>query len=153
MAWRPLPYSVRHYSVPPGAGASVDLWSTVTDGMRSNVGIHRLRIDIAHDQAGTFNFYKSDDGGVNWRLLSTAAAVAPATTTKAGVIVEGFADYRLQWVNGGTPQTYFESDLSFHYDRSSTDPSGGGGGETVLDDLGTGEIIIDDLGTGEPITA
>lgn len=77
------------------------------------MGIHSFHWDIGNDQAGTIRGYKSSDRGVTWTQFHTEAVAASAAgTTNSGVVlVEGFADFKFDWLNGATPQTAFPVDL------------------------------------------
>lgn len=148
-------YSVtRYYGSTPGADTSAYVLYSTTSQLgqaiqQGDPGIHRLRVDIACTQNGTLNLYKSRNRGTTWRLVETAAATGNANeTVKDEYLMEPFYDYKLEWVNGGAAQAFFEADLSIVPDRASSEASAD---EPVIDDLGTGEEIIDDLGTGEPI--
>lgn len=158
---RPIAYSAYHYRTAPAGSATAVLWDTTTHGrMTQGVGIHRVRLDVAHDQDGTLELHRSDNDGASWEAVSSAAVTTAATTSKADLIVEPYLDYRIRWVNGATPQTYFEADLSFQYDRSPTGDLAPGpppGENVIQDDLNSGgagvnQDIQDDLGGGGNIT-
>jgi hypothetical protein len=71
--------------------------------------IHSYHFDIKNSQAGTINGYYSNDRGANWVQFYTLAAAIPAATTsnRDAVLVEGFADFKFEWLNGGVDQTTF----------------------------------------------
>ncbi len=152
-------YSVFSYTLPvPGADSNAYvLYSTVGYGsayFHQMGGNHRVRIDVAHTQNGTFNLYKSRDKGVTWRLVDTLAANSgPAASSVFDVIIEPFLDWKVEWANGGAAQAYFEPDVAILPYRTSavagdTPPPVE---EFVVDDVGGGGDIIDDQGTGEEI--
>lgn len=106
----------------PGANTNITvLFSTVTafpgKAMGAYGGIRRIGLDLAHSHNGTLNLYKSGDRGTNWSLVSTEAITAAATTTKKEFLVESLADYKLEWVNGGSAQTTWLVDILLGDDR------------------------------------
>lgn len=110
------PLTVWKYTgLTPGANANTYvLFSTVVAlpgaGMLSSAGISRIKLGLEHDQAGTLNSYRSSNRGTTWIQLSTTAVAAPAasTTSEVDFLVDGYADWKLEWVNGGLAQTIFD---------------------------------------------
>lgn len=87
--------------------------------------VHRLRCDIAGTQSGTFNLYKSRNGGTTWRLVATqAAALTSAASVIFDQVIEPYYDFKLEWANGGVAQAYFEADLAVLPQRQTSDVSG-----------------------------
>lgn len=118
---------IKYGGATPGAdGNTYVLFSTVDAGCPRNAFAHndvrRWSMDLAHDQAGTLNSWKSQDGGVNWIQITTEAIVVPAagTTTKKEILVEGLQDWKVEWVNGGQAQTVWALDMLLGDDRSGT---------------------------------
>jgi hypothetical protein len=67
--------------------------------------VHSFHWDIKHSQAGTVRGYHSSDRGATWtQFYDTGSLAAPTYTDKDVVLVEGFADFKFEWVNGGTAQ-------------------------------------------------
>jgi hypothetical protein len=87
----------------------------------SMLGISKIRVDIDHDNAGTFKWYKSEDRGTNWRQIDQEAVSAPASTETTGreFLVEGYMDWKLDWVNGGSAQDPWEVDIAFIEERGA----------------------------------
>lgn len=76
-------------------------------------GLRWFKYTIHNDQAGTVNFYFSDDGGAEWNLFKTTAVpIASSTSNTDSTLVEGYRDFKAEWVNGGTNQTTFNVNLS-----------------------------------------
>lgn len=67
-------------------------------------GLKRFKVDLKNIAAGTLNAYRSSDGGRTWIQLSTAAVGVPTYTNTYDWLVEGFRDFKVTWVNGGTTQ-------------------------------------------------
>lgn len=149
----------RYYGDPPGADTNDYVLYSTTSALgqaiqQGDPGIHRVRVDIACDNDGTINFFKSRDRGVTWRLVEASAETASATATiKYEALMEPFYDYKLEWENGGAAQTYFEADVAILPYRVSADAGGvvPPEEEFIVDDVGGGGDIIDDLGSGEEI--
>lgn len=85
------------------------IFSTVAAGYPRGWGdmsdVHSFHWDIKHDQAGTLKGYHSLDGGTTWvQFYDTGSLAAPTYTDNAVVLVEGFRDFKFEWVNGGTAQ-------------------------------------------------
>jgi hypothetical protein len=73
--------------------------------------IARIHVGIVNDQTGTLKAYQSLDRGVTWTrvVADTAVAVVAANSeNEYDYLVEGFADWRLDWTNGGSNQTTFK---------------------------------------------
>lgn len=75
--------------------------------------LHSFHADIKNDQAGTIRGWKSSNRGATWTQFYTEAIAIPASGMSSNVVVliEGFADFKFDWLNGATPQTTFEVDL------------------------------------------
>lgn len=110
----------------PGADSNTYvLFSTVTANWPERAfalwGVHKFCLDLKHNQAGTINWYKSNDRGTNWRQMGTVAVAAPASTD--GTLFEAFVaserDFKLEWVNGGSAQSPWIVDMSLSDDRAA----------------------------------
>lgn len=103
----------------PTSGSTVTLFSTVTTFPYANAiqvhNIHRIYFAIQNDQTGTLKAYKSVDRGVTWvREFDDIAVAAAATNTSNyyDFLVEPYADFKLDWTNGGTGQGTFNINIS-----------------------------------------
>lgn len=106
-------------------GADANTYTIVnTDSMEgltpAHAGLSWVAVDIAHDAAGTINWYKKVGSG--WRQVGTEAIAAPPanTSTRRDFNIEPLRGFRLEWVNGGAAQTFFDVDaVLVAHDRSS----------------------------------
>lgn len=112
----------------PGTDSSTYvLFSTVVafPGARGFVyaGIKRFRLGLEHSHLGTINAYRSPDRGTTWHQLSTTAVAAPAanSTNEYDFLVEGYDDWKVEWVNGGTTQSPWSIVLVASDERSVAD--------------------------------
>ena len=80
----------------------------------------RLTVAINNSQAGTLDAYQSQDRGVTWVKIDTLAVAAAATATQNfnDYLVEGYADFKLEWTNGATPQTVFTPNVTMTPQRT-----------------------------------
>lgn len=124
----------RYSGSTPGADASTyNIFSSVTAfpgcSMAQDSGLKRLFVTIDNPQAGTLKFYRCMDGtgggtaarGTTWvQVGGDFAATASATdvTTFDGLI-EGFPDFKLDWVNGGVAQTGWTVTISLTDERAA----------------------------------
>lgn len=94
----------------PGADSNTYTIFTTVDGSiprgwAVNADVHSFHWDIKHSQSGTLKGYRSEDGGSNWVQFFDSGALAAPTYTSNGVeLVEGFRDFKFEWVNGGSAQ-------------------------------------------------
>lgn len=109
----------------PGNAETVVLFSTVVafpgKSFHAGAGIHRILIDIDHDQSGTIKAYRSNNRGVTWtQFYDSGAIAAPGATasTERDIAVEPLQDWKVEWVNGATPQTLFLVDMALLGERS-----------------------------------
>lgn len=118
---------VKYTGTTPGADSNTYvLFSTVTAfGSKNMLAMHgykRYVCHLTHDQSGTFNWYVSDDRGTNWYQVGTQAVTVAVEDTAEGnwqdVLVEGFQDFKMEWVNGGAAQDQFIVDQSLDTERS-----------------------------------
>jgi len=71
------------------------------------MGLHSFHCNIKHDQDGTIKGYRSTNGGTTWvQFYDSGLITAPAATTATDkvVLVEGYRDFKFEWVNGGVTQ-------------------------------------------------
>lgn len=102
----------------PGNAETVTLFSTVAAFPGKNycamLGKNRLEVSIKNDQSGTLEGYKSVDRGVNWvQVFPDTAVAAPAAgaVNFYDFLIGEYDDFKLDWVNGATPQTTFGIDI------------------------------------------
>lgn len=101
------------------------LFNTQTTAAASNFFQHacvkKVNIKLYNSQAGTLNAYKSDDAGTTWTQIDTVAvaAVASNDVNEYEWNVEGYLDWKAEWVNGGTVQATFAPDISLIPDRAA----------------------------------
>jgi hypothetical protein len=117
---------LKYTGAAPGADSSTYvLFNSVTATFPERAfglwGVHKFCLDLKCNQAGTLNWYKSDDRGVNWRQMGTLAVAAPAATDSvlAEFFVASERDFKLEWVNGGSAQTTWFLDMSLSDDRAA----------------------------------
>jgi len=87
--------------------------------------LKRLVVDLKNDQAGTLFWYKSQTRNTApsaapvWVAIGTApiAIAAANASNQSEYLVEEFADWKLEWTNGATPQTQFIVDLALTGER------------------------------------
>lgn len=84
-------------------------------------GLKRLVLDLKHNAALTLNPYKSSDRGVTWHQLDTEAVAVPAATesTTRTYLVEEYADFKLEAVNGGSAQTTWNVSVALSPERAT----------------------------------
>lgn len=108
----------------PGNAETVVLFTTVNTGMGANfmsiASLNRLYMTLINDQAGTLNAYSSENRGTSWTKIYTAAVAASAANSESpyDFLVEPYADWKLEWVNGATPQTTFRPAMALQGQRN-----------------------------------
>lgn len=109
----------------PGNGETVVLFSTTANtGMGANfmaeAQLNRLYLTLINSQAGTLNAYSSEDRGVNWTKIYTAAVGISAANSESpyDFLIEPYSDWKLEWVNGATPQTTFRPAMALQGQRN-----------------------------------
>lgn len=77
-------------------------------------GLKRISIRFDHIYSATVNMYRSVDRGVAWSQVMQQQQSAPDTTQSSyfDVSVEAFADFKVEWVNGGTAQSPWSVDIA-----------------------------------------
>ena len=87
--------------------------------MLNHMGVKRVRFEAKHSHNATVNTYFSDDGGTNWEAVSSTAVTGGGSDTNiVDALVEGYKDWKMEWVNGGTTQTEFKPVIALVCDRS-----------------------------------
>ena len=84
----------------------------------------RLQVGLSNSQAGTYNWYKtqsrvtSTNTAIVWTQIGTAAIAAGATAENTNdFLIEEYADFKLEWVNGGVAQATWVVDLALSGER------------------------------------
>lgn len=110
----------------PGADSNTyNIFSSVTAfqgaNMAQNSGLKRLFVTIDNPQSGTLKFYRSLDRGTTWVQVGGdfAATSAAADVTTFDGLIEGFPDFKLDWVNGGSAQTGWTVSISLTPERAA----------------------------------
>lgn len=90
--------------------------STVTfgNGLRQH-DITRIIFTLQNSHAGTLNAYWSANGGTTWNLYDAQVPGVPAAGASSGpfdYLVDPYADWKLEWVNGGSAQTTWRTALT-----------------------------------------
>lgn len=91
----------------------------MSKGHFQKMGGKRFVLRLVNDAAGTLNVYKSDDRGANWNKIYTVAVAASAANSENvyDVLIEGLYDWKVEWVNGATPQTSWEPSMEISDER------------------------------------
>lgn len=100
----------------PAGGATVELFNSVTAfgaGVLSFLPLKRIQFSAEHDQTFVLNGYRSTNGGTNWDQTFTQSLPVVANTIAGpiDVLIDGFSDFKLEAVNGGTPQGTWRPEL------------------------------------------
>lgn len=108
----------------PGNAETVNIFSTVVAfpgaNMIQSMEIHRFYLGIVNDQAGTLKAYKSSNRGVTWTQIDSqaVAAAAGSAENRSDWLIDPYADWKLDWLNGATPQTTFLVDAALQGERT-----------------------------------
>lgn len=108
--------------LPTGSDAPV-LFATVPlcNGKRmlQSGGVSRIVWNIKHDEDGVMRLDSSKDRGLTWTdSENTATLTGGGDVSKGEFLIEPYDDWRIVWVNGGTDQTVWVTNLSLADDRS-----------------------------------
>lgn len=110
---------VKYTGSTPGADSNTYvIFSSVTSFPGANfvqgAGLKRISIRFDHIYTGTVNMYRSVNRGSTWTQISSQQQSAPDTTQSSyfDVSVEAFADFKVEWVNGGTAQSPWSVDIA-----------------------------------------
>ncbi len=87
----------------------------------ANAGVRKFVLDLKNSQAGTLNEYYSPDRGTTWLQISSNAIAIPAAgfDTAREFLVESYADWKLEWVNGGAAQATWSPQMSLTDQRAT----------------------------------
>lgn len=122
-----MPYShVKYTGATPGTDSNTyTLFTTLGKGGNyfGNNDIHKVVIDLKSDQIGSFKAYKSQNGDAaspSWNQIYDESVAAPVSTssTLREFVVDPYADWKLEWVNGGTAQGTWLVDIGLITDRA-----------------------------------
>ncbi len=111
-------------SVPGADSNTYNIFSSVTAftgaSMAQNNGAKRLFVTIDNPQSATLKFYRSIDRGTNWVQVGGDFAVTSSATDVATFdgLIEGFPDFKLDLVNGGSAQTGMTVSIALTGERS-----------------------------------
>ena len=103
--------------VTPGTDSNVDVMFTTVDQPMANffamAGIRRVSLAIDHSHDGTLKWYRSTNRGTAWTQIGTQAVTAVSNEENVvDILVEGNADWRIDWTNGGTAQSPWSAILT-----------------------------------------
>lgn len=120
-----MAYLVLSLTTPTGT-ATVNVLNTTTlfpghQGALAHFGVSRFVVDVNHDEAFTFKWYRSDDKGATWVQQGEEAISAPSgatDTTARDFFVEDLLDWKLDVTNGGSDQTVWDVHANTVHDRS-----------------------------------
>src|SRR5689334_9796650 len=86
------------------------------------MGFRKAVVTMKMDKLGTLNLWESPDRGTTWRQVDTVAVAAPASTASSitEFLVEGMPDFKIEWVNGGQAQTFFDVYQALSDQRASS---------------------------------
>lgn len=109
----------------PGADSNTYvLFSTVSafpgKRMAQSGGGKRFVASVRHAAAGTLNLYKSTDRGTNWVLISTLACASTTVDDTLDALIEHLDDFKMEWVNGGSPQATFVVSMAISTNRAAS---------------------------------
>lgn len=109
----------------PGNAETVVLFSTTANsGMGAafiaSAQLNRFYMTLINDQAGTLNAYSSENRGTTWTKIYTSAVAASAANSESpyDFLIEPYSDWKLEWVNGATPQTTFRPAMALQGQRN-----------------------------------
>ncbi len=112
----PVPYT----GATPGAdSATYTLFSTVTKFPGkyycASDCLPRLVLSLQNSQAGTLKGYRSNDRGVTWVQVFPDTAIAAAAAGSINFydfFIAEYADFKLDWTNGGNAQATWNIDMA-----------------------------------------
>lgn len=86
--------------------------------------LKRLQVGLSNSQAGTYNWYKSNTRLTSpsatpvWTQIGTRAVAAGATVENTDdFLIEEYADFKLEFVNGGVAQATWVPNLALSGER------------------------------------
>jgi hypothetical protein len=84
-------------------------------------GVHKFALLLKCDNAGTIKVWESVNRGTTWRQIDSLSVAAPAATAGVALefLVESLRDFKLEWTNGGSAQTFFDPNMSLSDDRAA----------------------------------
>jgi hypothetical protein len=121
--------TIPYQGLTPGADANTYvMFSTVAAFPAPNYvamnRMKRLQVGLSNSQAGIYNWYKSNTRLTStqttpvWTQIGTVAVVAGATVENTNdFLIEEYADFKLEWVNGGVAQATWVVSLALSGER------------------------------------
>jgi len=121
--------TIPYQGLTPGADANTYvMFSTATAFPAPNyVAMNRMKrfqLGLSNSQAGTLNWYKSNTRLTStqttpvWTQIGTLAVAAGATAENTvDFLVEEYADWKLEWVNGGVAQATWVVSMALSGER------------------------------------
>jgi hypothetical protein len=97
--------------------------------MAQAAGTRRFRLALKNSQAGTIKGYRSESrisnpnlatGSMTWTQFYEQAVAAAAATgnNTLDAMIEEFADFKFEWVNGGSAQATWTVDMALDSSRN-----------------------------------
>ena len=86
----------------------------------ANANAHKFVVDLKNSQAGTLDEYYSPDRGTTWLKISSNPVAIPAAgfDTPREYLVESYADWKLEWTNGGVAQATWSPQMALTDQRA-----------------------------------
>lgn len=121
--------TITYQGLTPGADANTYvIFSTAVAFPAPNFAamnrMKRLQVGLSNSQAGTYNWYKSNTRLTSpsatpvWTQISTRAVAAGATAENDDdFLIEEYADFKLEFVNGGVAQATWVVSLALSGER------------------------------------
>jgi len=120
--------TITYQGATPGADANTYvMFSTAVAFPSANYmamnRMKRLQVGLSNSQPGTYNWYKSNTRLTNpsatpvWTLIGTRAVVAAPPENTDDFLIEEYADFKLEWVNGGAAQATWVVNLALSGER------------------------------------
>ena len=92
--------------------------------MHQGAGVKKLVLNLKNSHLGTLKTsrgVRDTVGVVTWTQISTEAIAAGTSTTSTArdYLMEPFADFKLEWTNGGSAQTTWVVDMALTDERGA----------------------------------
>jgi hypothetical protein len=126
MSYSRIPYT----ATAPGADSNdYVLFSTGTafpgSAMHQGAGVKKLVLNLKNSHLGTLKTSRGVRSSLNaltWSQISTEAIAAGTSTTSTAreYLLEPFADFKLEWTNGGSAQSTWVVDLALTDERGAS---------------------------------
>lgn len=120
--------AIPYQGLTPGADANTYvMFSTAAAFPSANYcamnRMKRFQIGLSNSQAGTYNWYKSNTRLTSpsatpvWTLIGTQAIVAAPPENTNDFLIEEYADWKLEFVNGGVAQATWVVSMALSGER------------------------------------